>query len=93
MLAASMAIAVMPLYSQSSNLGQQASQSPYPGSVVEEIVARVNDQVISTSDYARAEQELEQEAHQQNWSAQQLDDQKRDLLRSLIDKQLLLSKA
>jgi peptidyl-prolyl cis-trans isomerase SurA len=92
MLAASMAIAVMPLYSQSSNLGQQASQSPYPGSVVEEIVARVNDQVISTSDYARAEQELEQEGRQQNWSAQQLDDQKRDLLRSLIDKQLLLSK-
>jgi peptidyl-prolyl cis-trans isomerase SurA len=98
MLAASMAFAVMPIYSQSHSgsdvPGQQAnpSQSPYPGSVVEEIVARVNDQVISTSDYQRAEQELEQEAAQQNWSPQQLEEQKKDLLRSLIDKQLLLSK-
>lgn len=96
MLAASMAFAVMPMYSQSHSgsdvPGQQPNQSPYPGSVVEQIVARVNDQVISTSDYNRAEQELQQEAAQQNWSPQQLADQKKDLLRSLIDKQLLLSK-
>jgi peptidyl-prolyl cis-trans isomerase SurA len=52
----------------------------------------VNDQVISKSDYDRAEQELEQEARQQGWSQQQLFEQRKDLLRSLIDNQLLLSK-
>ncbi|MFP5227096.1 MAG: peptidyl-prolyl cis-trans isomerase [Acidobacteriota bacterium] len=70
----------------------RTTQSPYQGTVVEEIVARVNDRVISKSDYERAEHELDQEAQQQNWTPQQLMQQRRDLLRSLIDKQLLLSK-
>lgn len=69
----------------------ESERSPYPGKVVEEIVARVNDQVISLSDYNRAVQDLEQEAQQEGWSEQQLYEQKHDLLRSLIDKQLLLS--
>jgi peptidyl-prolyl cis-trans isomerase SurA len=67
-------------------------QSPYQGSVVEEIVAMVNDQIISKSDYDRAEEDLQQEARQQGWTQQQLMEQRRDLLRSLIDRQLLLSK-
>ncbi|MFZ0661999.1 MAG: peptidyl-prolyl cis-trans isomerase [Acidobacteriaceae bacterium] len=67
-------------------------QTPYPGTVVEEAVARVNDQVISTSDYKRAEQSLEQEAQQRQWTEQQLFDQKHELLRDLIDQQLLLSR-
>ena len=71
---------------------QRTTPSPYQGSVVEEVVAMVNDQVISKSDYERAEHELDQEAQQQGWSSQQLMQQRRDLLRSLIDKQLLLSK-
>lgn len=76
----------------SSFLDTQRTPSPYQGTVVEEIVAMVNDQAISKSDYDRAEHELEQEAQQQNWTPQQLMQQKRDLLRGLIDKQLLLSK-
>jgi peptidyl-prolyl cis-trans isomerase SurA len=60
--------------------------------VVEDIVAMVNDQVISKSDYDRAEHEMEQEGQQQGWSQQQTMQQRRDLLRSLIDNQLLLSK-
>lgn len=52
----------------------------------------VNDQAISKSDYERAEHEMDQEAQQQGWSHQQLMEQRRDLLRSLIDRQLLLSK-
>lgn len=68
------------------------TQSPYQGTVVEQIIAMVNDQVISKSDYERAERQLEQEAQQQNWPPQELMEQRRDLLRSLIDKQLLLSK-
>jgi peptidyl-prolyl cis-trans isomerase SurA len=69
-----------------------ADVSAFGGSVVEQRVAQVNGQIISTSDYKRAEEQLEQEARQQNWSEQELQDHKRDLLRDLIDQQLLLSK-
>ncbi len=95
MLAASVALAVMPAVAQSrgsSFTDTTRQNSPYAGTVVEDIVARVNDQVISKSDYERALQELDQEARQQSWSQQQLMEQRRDLLRSLIDRQLLLSK-
>jgi len=71
---------------------QRTEQSPYHGTVVEDIVAMVNDQAISKSDYDRAEQDMQREAQQQSWSQQQMMEQRRDLLRSLIDKQLLLSK-
>ena len=78
--------------SVSKNAAAAAPVSPFHGEVVEDIIARVNDQVISSSDYARAEQELEQQAGQRNMSPADLDDQKRQLLRDLIDNQLLLSK-
>ena len=87
--------AVVPSIAQSrgsSYVDTQRAPSPYQGNVVEQIVAMVNDQVISKSDYERAEHELEQEGQQQSWSQQQMMQQRRDLLRSLIDKQLLLSK-
>jgi len=67
-------------------------QTPYPGTPVEEVIARVNDQVINTSDYNRAAQDLEQQSQQHQWTQQQLFDQKHDLLRDLIDQQLLLSR-
>ncbi len=67
-------------------------QSPYQGMVVEEIVARVNDQIISKSDFQRSDQELATQAQQQGWSQQQLFEARHDLLRDLIDQQLLLSK-
>src|ERR1700749_988963 len=70
----------------------KAEASPFGGHVVEESVAQVNDQIISTSDYNRAATQLEQEGRQQGWSQQDLEDHKRDLLRDLIDQQLLLSK-
>jgi peptidyl-prolyl cis-trans isomerase SurA len=70
----------------------KAETSPFGGTVVEETVAQVNDQIINTSDYNRAEAQLEQEARQQGWSEQELDNHKRDLLRDLIDQQLLLSR-
>ena len=69
-----------------------ASQSPYGGTPVEQIVARVNDQVITTSDYDRALKEMDDEARQRGDSMQQIADQQRDLLRNLIDQQLWLSK-
>ena len=106
MLAAGVALSVVPAvipsfaqaFAQSRSASatdvttQRTGQSPYQGTVVEDIVAMVDDQAISKSDYDRAAQELDQEARQQNWTQQQLMEQRRDLLRSLIDKQLLLSK-
>ncbi len=71
---------------------QRTTQSPYQGTVVEDIVAMVDDQAISKSDYDRALHEMDQEAQQQGWTQQQLMEQRRDLLRSLIDKQLMLAK-
>jgi peptidyl-prolyl cis-trans isomerase SurA len=67
-------------------------QSPYPGTPVEEIIARVNDQVISTSDYQHALRDLEQQAQQHQWTEQQIYEQRANLLRDLIDQQLLLSR-
>ena len=67
-------------------------QSPFAGTVVEEPIVFVNDQIISKSDYDRQLQEMEATARQQNWTPQQLEEQKKNLLRDLVDQQLLLSK-
>src|ERR1700757_3604420 len=67
-------------------------QSPYGGTVVEDIIARVNDQIITRSDYERALKELDDEGRQRGFTMQQLSEAHRDLLRNLIDQQLWLSK-
>ncbi len=67
-------------------------QTPYGGEVVESIIARVNDQIITSSDYDRALKELEQEDEQRDATMQQEAEDRRNLLRSLIDQQLWLSK-
>jgi len=69
-----------------------APESPYGGVTVEEIIARVNDQVITRSDYERALKEMDQEAHQRGATMQETSAAHRDLLRGLIDQQLWLSK-
>jgi peptidyl-prolyl cis-trans isomerase SurA len=66
---------------------------PVTGKVVEDIVARVNDQIVTQSDYDRASESLDAEAKQQSIPAQQVAQKQADLLRDLIDQQLLLSKA
>jgi len=62
------------------------------GTPVEQIIARVNDQVITNSDYARAQASLAQESRQNNWSLEHYNHSEKTLLRDLIDQQLLLSK-
>jgi peptidyl-prolyl cis-trans isomerase SurA len=62
------------------------------GSVVEDVIARVNDQIITRSEYERSEQQLLQEAEQTNMSEAELQDHLHTLLRDMIDQQLLLSK-
>lgn len=90
-LAASLSVAPFAAGLDQTTKDAQA-QSPYQGKPVEEIIARVNDQVVSTSDYNRALQDLDQQAQQHQWTEQQLMGQKHDLLRDLIDQQLLLSR-
>ncbi|WP_348268548.1 peptidyl-prolyl cis-trans isomerase [Edaphobacter paludis] len=60
--------------------------------VVEDVVARVNDQIINRSDVERAQQELAREDQQSNATPAEAAQRQRDLLRDMIDKQLLLSK-
>jgi len=67
-------------------------ESPYGGTTVEEIIARVNDRIISRSDYERAQRELDQEARQRGASMQEISAAHTDLLRNLIDQQLWLTK-
>lgn len=62
------------------------------GTVVEDVIARVNDQIIDRSDYERAQQQLLADAQQRNMSPADLEQAQKDLLRNLIDVQLLLSR-
>jgi peptidyl-prolyl cis-trans isomerase SurA len=66
--------------------------SPYGGVTVEDIIARVNDQIITRSDFDRAQKELDDEARKQGATMQQISEAHRDLLRNLIDQQLWISK-
>ncbi len=64
--------------------------------VVEEIIARVNNSIVTRADLRRAREQLFAEAKQQQDSAtadQQAKEHEKDLLRDLIDQQLLLQKA
>jgi len=62
--------------------------------VIEEIVARVNNQIITRSEYLRSKDELRKEAQQQDpVNADKIvADRDKDVLRDLIDQQLLLEK-
>ena len=62
------------------------------GTVVEDVIVQVNDQIITRSDLERAEQQLQQEAQQTNATPAELADRQKTLLRDLIDQQLLLSR-
>lgn len=68
------------------------AESPYGGVTVEDILARVNDQIITKSDYERALKEMDDEARSRGLSMQQIAEGHKDLLRNLIDQQLWLSK-
>jgi peptidyl-prolyl cis-trans isomerase SurA len=61
---------------------------------VEEIIARVNNQIITKSEYARSKDQLRDEAKQQdpNNADKLYEAKEKDVLRDLIDQQLLLDK-
>ena len=66
----------------------------YADTIVEEIVARVNGEVITRSDYRKGEEQLLNDLKQQygNDADQKYKDRQKDVLRDLIDQQLLLDK-
>ena len=66
--------------------------SPYGGLTIEDIICRVNDQIITRTDFNRAQKEVDDEARQRGASMQQISELHKDLLRNLIDQQLWLSK-
>jgi peptidyl-prolyl cis-trans isomerase SurA len=76
----------------------QVPQLPTPpaitpkGTVVEDVIVRVNDQIITRSELQRSEEQLAEEAQQNALSAADLEQRQHDLLRDMIDQQLLLSK-
>jgi len=62
------------------------------GTVVEDVVVHVNDLIISRSDVERAVQALAEENRQSNATAAEAAERQKNLLRDMIDKQLLLSR-
>ena len=60
--------------------------------VVEYPIVRVNDQIIDSSDYQRAQQQVLEDARQSNASPAEVEQRQKDLLRDMIDQQLLLSR-
>ena len=62
--------------------------------VIEEIIARVNNQIITRAEYLRSKETLKQEAQQQDpgSAGKIVEERDKDVLRDLIDQQLLLEK-
>ena len=62
------------------------------GTVVEDVIVHVNDLIISRSDVERAEMALAEENRQSGASPADSAQRQKDLLRDMIDKELLLSR-
>ncbi len=62
--------------------------------VVEEIIARVNNEIVTRTEYVRSRDQLKQEVQQQDAANadRAFAERQRDVLRDLIDQQLLLQK-
>jgi peptidyl-prolyl cis-trans isomerase SurA len=63
------------------------------GVVVEDVIVRVNDQIINRSDLERSVRQLEQENQQNQASPAEAAERLKNQLRDMIDQQLLLSRA
>jgi peptidyl-prolyl cis-trans isomerase SurA len=76
---------------------QLSMPTPQPitpnGSVVEDVIVRVNDQIINRSDLERSQQQMAAENQQNNASPAEIAEREKNLLRDMIDQQLLLSRA
>lgn len=68
--------------------------SLHADTIIEEIIARVNNQIVTRSEYQRSKEQLRQEAQQQDPANAEkaVAERDKDVLRDLIDQQLLLEK-
>ncbi len=62
------------------------------GAVIEDVIVRVNDQIISRSDLERSQQQLAAELQQGGAGAPEAEERRANMLRDMIDQQLLLSR-
>lgn len=90
---------VVPVFAQRPATGTQQASAAVPtkagdDTVVEEIVARINNAIITRADLRRADENLQDEVRQQNPPnpTAVLADRRRDELRDLINQQLLVQK-
>jgi peptidyl-prolyl cis-trans isomerase SurA len=94
-----LSVAVIFLLVPATLFAQAQAQAKSKGLIVEEIIARVNNSIITLSDFQKADATLRDEvAHEcQNCTPDKLDamyrDRQKDLLRDLIDQQLLIQRA
>jgi peptidyl-prolyl cis-trans isomerase SurA len=97
------ALASLPTLAAGQAAGQPAGQlasaqpaaAPQPsGQVVEEIITRVNNQIITRSEFERSKDQLRDEVKQQDTKDpdKAFTDREKDVLRDLVDQQLLLDK-
>ena len=92
-------MAQTPRYQSPINAPVPQTKLPVPaaitpnGEVVEDVVVRVNDQIINRSDVERSQQQLAQELQQSNATPSDAEDRQKNMLRDMIDQQLLLSRA
>ena len=63
------------------------------GVVVEDVIARINDRIISRSDMERSIQQLAAENQQNRVPEAEAEERQKNLLRDMVDQQLLLSRA
>ncbi|HSB75063.1 MAG TPA: peptidylprolyl isomerase, partial [Terriglobales bacterium] len=82
------AIAALPVFAGDT----PAKPDVKSGSVVEEIIARINNHIITRTEFARSQQQVQQEGEQQSATPQEISDKEKNVLRDLIDQQLLLQK-
>jgi peptidyl-prolyl cis-trans isomerase SurA len=79
--------------------GQAQTETQSKETLVEEIVARVNNQIITLSDYEKAAQGLAEEVKQdcqnctQDQTQAEVKERQKNLLRDMIDQQLLIERA
>jgi peptidyl-prolyl cis-trans isomerase SurA len=90
---------LMAVLAISALLSPAAARAQNKATVVEEIIARVNNDIITMSDFQKADQQLREEvAHDCTGCAPdkvqaEYKDQQKDLLRGLIDQSLLVQRA
>ncbi len=75
-------------------IAQSGQSTGQDQTVVEDIIARINNNIITRGDLRRSQEQLAAESHQQDSAGGAADpkEKEQDLLRDLIDQQLLLQK-